>query len=69
VKADRSTVPANATTLEDKRDKQISKHQAVLALDYSTWQQLIQAFDIQEPMIPHRDDEPAAQVGSKGWYA
>ena len=61
-------VSAEATTLDDKRKKEISRHQAVFALDYATWQQLVQAFDIREPMIPHRDDGPAAQLGGRGWY-
>jgi len=55
-------------TLEKKREQEISKHQAVFALDHATWQQLVQAFEIREPMIPHRNDEPVAQLGSRGWY-
>ncbi|KAK3703633.1 hypothetical protein LTR37_014329 [Vermiconidia calcicola] len=59
---------ASPSTLEDKRENKTSKHQAVLALDYSTWQDLVKAFDIREPLIPHRAEEPAAQVGQRGWY-
>ncbi|KAF4626382.1 hypothetical protein G7Y89_g11781 [Cudoniella acicularis] len=46
-----------------------AKHQAVLALDMATWKQLIEAFDIKEPMIRHREDEEHNSVGKRGWYA
>ncbi|CZR63708.1 related to NSE4 Nuclear protein that plays a role in the function of the Smc5p-Rhc18p DNA repair complex [Phialocephala subalpina] len=45
-----------------------SKHQAVLALDMREWQDLIEAFDIKEPMIKHRVEEEHA-APAKGWYA
>jgi len=46
-----------------------AKHQAVLALDMDTWKQLIDVFDIKEPMIRHREEEEHRNVGKKGWYA
>jgi hypothetical protein len=46
-----------------------AKHQAVLALDMETWEQLIDLFDIKEPMIRHREEEELSNVGKKGWYA
>jgi len=46
-----------------------AKHQAVLALDMDTWKQLIDVFDIKEPMIRHREEEEHSSVGKKGWYA
>lgn len=49
--------------------EQPSKHQAVLSLDMATWQELIEVFDIQEPMIMHREQEEYSSVGKKGWYA
>ncbi|KAK4541370.1 hypothetical protein LTR36_008128 [Oleoguttula mirabilis] len=61
--------PAQATSLEEQRDAKTRKHQAVLAIDYATWEELVKAFDIREPMIPHRDDEQPTQVGERGWYA
>jgi hypothetical protein len=45
-----------------------AKHQAVLALDMDTWKQLIDVFDIKDPMIRHREEEHI-NVGKKGWYA
>lgn len=44
------------------------KHQAVLSLDYETWEELIEVFDIKEPMIEHRKDTAVRELGGKGWY-
>lgn len=33
------------------------KHQTVFSLDFETWENLIEVFDIREPLIPHRNDE------------
>jgi len=46
-----------------------ARHQAVLAIDMDYWEQLIDVFDIKEPMIRHREEEEAYNVGKKGWYA
>jgi hypothetical protein len=46
-----------------------AKHQAVIALDMAEWKELIDLFDIQEPMIRHREEEQHTNVGKKGWYA
>jgi len=59
---------AAITSAEEQRASRARKHQAVFSLDYGTWQDLIKAFDITEPMIPHRQDEQPVQVGSRGWY-
>jgi hypothetical protein len=50
----------------EARKKGAMKHQAVFSLDYETWEKLIEAFEIREPMIPHRGEEPGTQVGG-GW--
>lgn len=65
---DHRTDHTSPHTLEQQREKNISKHQAVFSLDYATWRALIDAFHIREPMIPHREEEPAAQIGSRSWY-
>lgn len=46
-----------------------ARHQAVLAIDMETWEQLIDVFDIKEPMIKHREEEDTGNVGRRGWYA
>lgn len=48
------------------RKKDAMKHQAVFSLDYRTWLDLIEAFDITEPMIPHRGEDTASQLVG-GW--
>lgn len=64
------TVLGQASTVEQQRKNKSSKHQAVFSLDYGTWQDLIEAFDVQDAMIPHREEDvEAPQVGQRGWYA
>lgn len=55
-------------TLEEQRQKNVSKHQAIFSLDYETWQNLVEAYGDREPMIGHRETEQEAQVGARGWY-
>ena len=52
----------------DVAGKGVRKHQSILAIDYATWKDLIDVFDIREPMIPHREEEEQVQVGARGWY-
>lgn len=61
--------PADPSTLEQQRRNKTSKHQAVLALDYKTWRDLVRAFDVQNPLIPHRQEESPEEMGGRGWYA
>ena len=65
----KKTVCTSPHTLEQQREKKISKHQAVFSLDFGTWRDLIDAFDIHESMIPHREEQAATQLGSRGWYS
>lgn len=52
-----------------KRRRDTAKHQAVLALDDATWKKLCRAFEIKEPMIPHRaEEEEGRGIGGRGWY-
>ncbi|KAK4162451.1 Non-structural maintenance of chromosomes element 4 A [Cladorrhinum sp. PSN259] len=45
------------------------RHQAIMSLDMSTWRDIIEAFDIKEPMIAHRQEEAQAGPGARGWYS
>ncbi|KAK5114766.1 hypothetical protein LTR85_010079 [Meristemomyces frigidus] len=71
--ADSSTMPTlhatKARSLDDQRKAKVVRRQAVLAIDYATWQELIDVFDIRESMIQHRQEEQPTQVGERGWYA
>ncbi|RKF55432.1 Non-structural maintenance of chromosome element 4 [Erysiphe neolycopersici] len=50
-------------------DGPTKRHQAVLALDMASWKQLIEAFKINETIIPHREETEVQNLGAKGWYA
>jgi hypothetical protein len=54
---------------QEQRDSGAMKHQAVLSLDMAMWQEMIEIFDIKEPMIPNRKEEEHSSVGKTGWYA
>ncbi|PGH03123.1 hypothetical protein AJ79_07450 [Helicocarpus griseus UAMH5409] len=45
--------------------KKMQKHQTVFSLDFETWEDLIEIFDIKEPVIPHREEE-VSQSTSRG---
>lgn len=54
-------------SIEESRRENVKKRQAIISLDYPSWRQLIDVFDITKPLIPHR--EPQVQdVGRAGWY-
>ncbi len=61
-------VASNATSLTVMRQEGIEKHQAIFHLDFSMWQDLIDAFDITSPMIPNRSSDQGVQVKVSGWY-
>ncbi|KAL8706171.1 MAG: hypothetical protein Q9201_000749 [Fulgogasparrea decipioides] len=44
------------------------KHQAVFHLDFETWEDLIDAFEIEQSIIPHREEEDQPLVDASGWY-
>jgi hypothetical protein len=41
-----------------------------MSIDMETWRDLIDAFEITEPMIPHRIEEEDEErgPGARGWY-
>lgn len=45
------------------------RHQAIMSIDFATWRDLIDAFEIKTPMIPHREEEDNTGPGAKGWYS
>ncbi|KAJ9155267.1 Non-structural maintenance of chromosomes element 4 A [Pleurostoma richardsiae] len=45
------------------------KHQAVMAIDMQDWKDVIDAFNIKEPMIPHRQEPVQQGPGARGWYS
>lgn len=61
---------ANQEIQEDEEEEQGPKerHQAVLHLDFDTWEDLIDVFDINDSLIPHRQEGQEVQIGATGWY-
>jgi hypothetical protein len=35
----------------------------------ATWEELIEVFDIREPIIEHREEVVQRAVGARGWYS
>ena len=60
-----ATVARSPQQIQDENN---SKHQAVFHLDYETWEEIIDVFDIKESIIPHRQSDEVAQVSASGWY-
>jgi non-structural maintenance of chromosomes element 4 len=61
------------TLTEDEREAGTSadaaKHQAIFSMDMKTWREIIETFDIKEPMIPHREVRSTEGPGARGWYS
>ncbi|KAI0402469.1 Nse4 C-terminal-domain-containing protein [Xylaria palmicola] len=58
---------ANQDPSAPKRDAQ--RHQAVLSIDMQMWRDIIDAFNITEPMIEHRKEQSTQGPGARGWYS
>jgi hypothetical protein len=52
----------------DQQAEGAHKHQAVFSIDYPTWRAFIQAYDIRDPLIPHRETVEDV-VAPGGWYS
>ncbi|KAE8378596.1 Nse4 C-terminal-domain-containing protein [Aspergillus bertholletiae] len=51
----------------EAQKKGVQKHQAIFSLDFETWRDLIEVYDIKESIIPHREEEQHENTG-RGWY-
>ncbi|KAI6823139.1 hypothetical protein KC353_g388 [Hortaea werneckii] len=56
-------VPTKPSTIPEQRRHRAENHQARLVLDYAVWRQLIESYQIREPLIPHRN-EPGEEVNN-----
>jgi len=61
------TLTPNYESNESARENRQMRYQAVFGMDYQTWQKFIDAYEIKESLIPHRE-ERSTQVGGRGWY-
>ncbi|KAF9691648.1 hypothetical protein EKO04_010245 [Ascochyta lentis] len=59
-------LPAAPRGISEQRDQSAQKHQAVFSIDYSTWKMFVQAYNIREPIIPHRVQEE--ENSGARWY-
>ena len=53
----------------DRRKGGPSKHQAIFSMDMATWKDIIDTFEISEPLIPHRKEQTHQGPGARGWYS
>ncbi|OHE96634.1 hypothetical protein CORC01_08091 [Colletotrichum orchidophilum] len=61
---------SNGDTNEDGTVKrETAKQQAIFSMDMQTWQDIIDTFGIEEPMITHRKEATAQGPGARGWYS
>ena len=51
------------------RAKTSTRRQAVMSIDMDTWRDIIETFNIREPMIPHREEESTQGPGARSWYS
>lgn len=38
-------------------------------MDMQTWREIIEVFQLKEPMIEHRKETKATGPGARGWYS
>lgn len=57
--------------LKDMRAAKVSKHQAIVSIEWKDWEEMIELYDVRdkEPLIPHRKEQDSHTVASGGWYA
>jgi hypothetical protein len=46
--------------------KRIQKYQAIFSLDFETWRDIVEEFDIKECIIPHREE--TREGTGQTWY-
>jgi len=57
------------SSAEASRSKAAMRHQAIMSIDMATWRDIIDAFNITQPMIPNREEEAQQGPGARGWYS
>ncbi|KAK4145695.1 Nse4 C-terminal-domain-containing protein [Dichotomopilus funicola] len=57
------------SSAEPSRPKAAMRHQAIMSIDMATWRDIIEVFDIKEPMIPNREEDAQPGPGARGWYS
>ncbi|KAI9779946.1 MAG: nuclear protein [Geoglossum umbratile] len=60
--------PTQPRKISEMKEQGVQKNQAVFNLSWPTWQDLVDAFQITEPVIPNRESDEGAACGRRGWY-
>ncbi|KAJ6107825.1 hypothetical protein N7523_009148 [Penicillium sp. IBT 18751x] len=60
-------IPAIPYAPSEAQRKKIQKHQAVFSLDFETWRELIDVFEIEDSIIPHREEQE--EETGRGWHS
>lgn len=67
------SLPADkeARIKEQARRAKLRTRQMIFNLDYQSWKDLCEAFELTEPLIPHRDPEQSREVDNSNpqWYS
>jgi non-structural maintenance of chromosomes element 4 len=52
-----------------KPDRSVKRNQAFMSIDMGTWKDMIRAFGITEPLIPHRQEQVQHGISAGQWYS
>ncbi|KAL4773582.1 Nse4 C-terminal-domain-containing protein [Aspergillus nidulans var. acristatus] len=59
--------PTKPLAPSEAQRRGVQKHQSVFSLDFDTWKDMIDAYNIKECIIPHREEEE--NDTAQGWYS
>jgi hypothetical protein len=62
------TDPSKPFAPSEAQRRGVQKHQSVFSLDFDTWTDLIEAYNIKKSIIPSREEEEEHNTG-RGWYS
>ncbi|KKK11827.1 hypothetical protein AOCH_003738, partial [Aspergillus ochraceoroseus] len=59
--------PSKPFAPREAQRRGVQKHQSVFSLDFDTWRELIEVYNIKDSIIPHREEEK--DNTAQGWYS
>ncbi|KAK8102826.1 hypothetical protein PG984_015972 [Apiospora sp. TS-2023a] len=64
-------VPIDTEEVEQNAGRQTARQrqQAVFHLDMDVWRDIVEVYNIREPLIEHRREEKVKGPGARGWYS
>jgi hypothetical protein len=66
--SDFRTGPDEVKTVQQQHEQGAQRHQAIFSIDMEDYQNLIRAYNVRTPLIPHRNDEEGTPVNAGAWY-